>query len=86
NGGTSLSNGQKQIINFLRIILRDSNIICLDEATSNMDPQTDQELHDQLFRLAENKTLIVITHRLENIDKFDRVVVLDNGSIVECGH
>ncbi|EGR32733.1 hypothetical protein IMG5_072110 [Ichthyophthirius multifiliis] len=86
NGGNNLSNGQKQIINFLRIILRDTDIICLDEATSNMDPQTDQELHDQLFKLAENKTLLVITHRLENIDKFDRVVVLDNGSIVECGH
>ncbi|EGR29740.1 hypothetical protein IMG5_149230 [Ichthyophthirius multifiliis] len=86
DGGKNLSNGQKQIINFLRIVLRDTDIICLDEATSNMDPQTDQEIHDQLFKLSENKTLIVITHRLENIDKFDRIVVLDNGNIIECGN
>lgn len=44
-----------------------------------MDPKTDKLLHDKLFEFAEGKTLLVITHRLENIDKFDRVVVLDKG-------
>ncbi|KAL4449649.1 hypothetical protein ABPG74_007472 [Tetrahymena malaccensis] len=85
-GGKNLSNGQKQMINFLRIVLRDSEIICLDEATSNMDPNTDAILHQKLFEFAKEKTLIVITHRLENIEKYDRVFVLDQGIIVESGH
>ncbi|EAR98242.2 ABC transporter C family protein (macronuclear) [Tetrahymena thermophila SB210] len=85
-GGKNLSNGQKQMINFLRIVLRDSEIICLDEATSNMDPNTDALLHQKLFEFSKEKTLIVITHRLENIEKFDRVFVLDQGIIVESGH
>ncbi|KAL4483226.1 hypothetical protein ABPG74_019252 [Tetrahymena malaccensis] len=85
-GGQNLSNGEKQVVNFLRIILRDTDIVCLDEATSNMDPKTDAELHKQIFQFAQNRTLIVITHRLENIELFDRVAVLEKGKIVECGH
>ncbi|EAS02577.3 ABC transporter C family protein (macronuclear) [Tetrahymena thermophila SB210] len=85
-GGANLSNGQAQIINFLRIILKDTDIICLDEATSNMDPITDSLLNQALFDFSKNKTLIVVTHRLENIDKFDRVFVMDSGKIAECGH
>ncbi|KAL4483243.1 hypothetical protein ABPG74_019269 [Tetrahymena malaccensis] len=84
-GGSNLSNGEKQIVNFFRIIMRETEIVCLDEATSNMDPKTDQEIHEQIFQFARDKTLIVITHRLENIDQFDRVVVLEEGRIVECG-
>ncbi|KAL4483214.1 hypothetical protein ABPG74_019240 [Tetrahymena malaccensis] len=85
-GGANLSNGQAQIINFLRIILKDTDIICLDEATSNMDPITDSLLNQALFDFSKNKTLIVVTHRLESIDKFDRVFVMDSGKIAECGH
>ncbi|EGR30166.1 hypothetical protein IMG5_139690 [Ichthyophthirius multifiliis] len=85
-GGQNISCGEKQIINFLRIILKNTNIICLDEATSNTDPITDSQINEQLFAFAENKTLIVITHRLENIEKYDRVVVLSQGQIVECGN
>ncbi|EAR86953.2 ABC transporter C family protein (macronuclear) [Tetrahymena thermophila SB210] len=86
DGGSNLSNGQKQIINFFRIVLQDTDIVCLDEATSNMDPKSDQELHKALFSFCQNKTLLVITHRLENIHEFDRVVVMEKGSIIECGH
>ncbi|KAL4453105.1 hypothetical protein ABPG74_015336 [Tetrahymena malaccensis] len=86
DGGSNLSNGQKQIINFFRIVLQDTDIVCLDEATSNMDPKSDQELHKDLFSFCQNKTLLVITHRLENIHEFDRVVVMEKGSIIECGH
>ncbi|KAL4490444.1 hypothetical protein ABPG72_002654 [Tetrahymena utriculariae] len=86
DGGQNLSNGEKQVVNFLRIILRETDIVCLDEATSNMDPKTDAELHKQIFKFVENRTLIVITHRLENIELFDRVAVLEKGKIVECGH
>eukprot|EP01016_Furgasonia_blochmanni_P021957 TRINITY_DN2404_c0_g2_i2.p1 TRINITY_DN2404_c0_g2~~TRINITY_DN2404_c0_g2_i2.p1 ORF type:complete len:460 (+),score=71.36 TRINITY_DN2404_c0_g2_i2:66-1445(+) len=84
--GKNLSNGEKQIINFLRILIRDASIICLDEATSNMDPKTDQALHKALFEYCEGKTLIVITHRLETIREYDRVFVMDKGEILEQGN
>jgi len=48
-----------------------------------MDPQTDKILHEKLFEFCENKTLLVITHRLDNIEKFDRVIVMNNGKIAE---
>eukprot|EP01016_Furgasonia_blochmanni_P035278 TRINITY_DN3891_c0_g1_i6.p1 TRINITY_DN3891_c0_g1~~TRINITY_DN3891_c0_g1_i6.p1 ORF type:complete len:126 (+),score=38.26 TRINITY_DN3891_c0_g1_i6:62-439(+) len=83
--GKNLSNGEKQIINFLRILLKDAQIICLDEATSNMDPQTDDELHHALFEYVKDKTLIVITHRLERIAEYDKIIVMDRGEIAECG-
>ncbi|KAL4453906.1 hypothetical protein ABPG74_003789 [Tetrahymena malaccensis] len=85
-GGKNLSNGQKQIINFIRVALRQADIICLYEATSNMDPKTDELIHNKLFELSEGKTLLVITHRLENIHKFDKIVVIDSGRIVEVGN
>ena len=66
--------------------MRDKGIICLDEATSNMDPKTDKLLHDKLFEFSQGKTLLVITHRLENIDRFDRVIVMEKGEVVEQGH
>jgi ABC-type bacteriocin/lantibiotic exporter with double-glycine peptidase domain len=77
NSGNNLSNGQKQIINFLRILINEHEIVCLDEATSNMDPISDQLVHDKLFEFCQSKTLLVITHRLENIDKFDTIIVMD---------
>ncbi|KAL4495471.1 hypothetical protein ABPG72_020212 [Tetrahymena utriculariae] len=86
DGGKNLSNGQKQIINFLRAVLRDSEIICLDEATSNMDPSTDNLIHTKLFEICEEKFLLVITHRLEYIEKYDRIIVLNQGRIVVSGN
>eukprot|EP01016_Furgasonia_blochmanni_P040985 TRINITY_DN5274_c0_g1_i15.p1 TRINITY_DN5274_c0_g1~~TRINITY_DN5274_c0_g1_i15.p1 ORF type:complete len:561 (+),score=74.00 TRINITY_DN5274_c0_g1_i15:325-2007(+) len=83
--GKNLSNGEKQIINFLRILLQNVDIICLDEATSNMDPKTDKALHRALFEYTREKNLLVITHRLENIDHYDRVIAMENGVIVEEG-
>ena len=63
--------------------MRETDIICLDEASSNMDPKTDALLHEQIFKFAKDKTLIVITHRLESIELFDRVIVMEKGCIVE---
>ncbi|CAD8049904.1 unnamed protein product [Paramecium sonneborni] len=85
--GGNLSNGEKQVINFMRVILQNKDIVCLDEATSNMDPKTDEELHKTLFNYVQggNKTLLVITHRLENIQQYDRIAVLEKGEIVELG-
>lgn len=51
-----------------------------------MDPKTDSLLHEQIFKFTQDKTLLVITHRLENIELFDKVVVLEKGCIAECGH
>ena len=93
--GSNLSNGEKQVINFFRTILQNRDIVCLDEATSNMDPQTDtvinlyvllKDLHKLLFKFTRDRTLLVVTHRLENIRMFDRIVVMDKGEIVEIGN
>jgi ABC-type multidrug transport system fused ATPase/permease subunit len=51
-----------------------------------MDPATDDALHEALFNYCENRTLLVITHRLENIKRYDRIVVMEKGEIVELGH
>lgn len=69
----------------MRILVNQHDIVCLDEATSNMDPITDQLVHNKLFDFCKNKTLIVITHRLENIDRFDTIIVMDQGQIKEKG-
>ncbi|KAL4445550.1 hypothetical protein ABPG74_004624 [Tetrahymena malaccensis] len=83
--GKNLSNGQKQILNFLRVAINNRELICLDEATSNMDPKTNTLISDKIFELSQGKTLLVITHRLENIEKYDRIIVMDCGQIVESG-
>ncbi|KAL4479534.1 hypothetical protein ABPG72_018520 [Tetrahymena utriculariae] len=83
--GKNLSNGQKQILNFLRVAINNRELICLDEATSNMDPKTNTLISNKIFELSLGKTLLVITHRLENIEKYDRIIVMDNGQIVESG-
>ena len=53
------------------------DIVCLDEATSNMDPETDKKLNDKLFEYTKDKALLVITHRLENIQEYDRIYVME---------
>lgn len=85
NAGSNLSNGEKQIINYYRILLRNQDIICLDEATSNIDSSTNELLLSSLFEISKGKTLISITHKLESIEKFDRIIVFENGEIVQDG-
>eukprot|EP01017_Pseudomicrothorax_dubius_P046449 TRINITY_DN8183_c0_g1_i2.p1 TRINITY_DN8183_c0_g1~~TRINITY_DN8183_c0_g1_i2.p1 ORF type:complete len:214 (+),score=57.18 TRINITY_DN8183_c0_g1_i2:41-643(+) len=85
NNGSNLSNGEKQIINFLRVFIQSREIICLDEASSNIDSETDDCLMKALFEGAGNKTVIMISHRLENLRSFDRIFVLDKGQLVEEG-
>jgi len=85
-GGSNLSNGEKQIINFMRVLLRNSNVVFLDEATSNVDPVTDELMHQALFEMCQNKTLIVITHRLDYLKYYDRVILLEGGEIVDEGN
>jgi len=84
NGG-NLSGGQKQRIAIARAMLRDADILILDEATSALDSHAEAQVQDALKRLTENRTTIVIAHRLATITSADNIVVLENGKILEQG-
>ncbi len=84
-GGTVLSAGQKQLLSFARALLADPRILILDEATSNIDTQTEKIIQAALERLLEGRTSFVIAHRLSTIVSSDLIVVMDHGEIVERG-
>ncbi|MXP15415.1 ATP-binding cassette domain-containing protein [Altererythrobacter confluentis] len=84
-GGARLSGGQQQRIAIARALLRDAPILLLDEATSALDAQSEQLVQQALDRLMENRTTLVIAHRLATVRKADRIVVLEGGQIVEQG-
>ncbi len=83
--GVKLSGGQRQRVAIARAMLKNAPILVLDEATSALDSESESLIQDALWKLMENKTAIVIAHRLSTIQKMDRIVVLDNGEIVEQG-
>ncbi|MDR1494912.1 MAG: ABC transporter ATP-binding protein/permease [Rickettsiales bacterium] len=83
--GVKLSSGQRQRIAIARAILRNSKILLLDEATSALDVLTEIEVQRTLAELMEDKTVIVIAHRLSTLDIVDRIVLLENGKILEDG-
>ncbi|KAM3127677.1 hypothetical protein pb186bvf_020220 [Paramecium bursaria] len=81
----NLSQGERQLVNFIQSMIVEKEIILIDEATSNMDPDTNNFIMKTVFEMAEGKTLMLISHRLENLQKFDMIYVLENGKIVENG-
>ena len=84
-GGTSLSSGQKQLIAFARALLRDPQILIMDEATSSVDTLTEQRIEIGLRALLKDRISVIIAHRLSTIRNADQICVLDQGEIIEMG-
>ena len=83
--GTRLSGGQQQRLAIARAILRDAPILLLDEATSALDAESERLVQDALDRLMQDRTTLVIAHRLATVRAVDRIVVMEDGRIVEQG-
>lgn len=81
----NLSGGQKQRLALARALLHDSAVYIFDEATSNIDADSENDIMEQIFELAKNKTVIVISHRLANTAKADMIYAMEKGEVRECG-
>ncbi len=84
-GGAGLSGGERQRLSIARAILKDSPIIILDEATANVDPENEKELTEAIQELTKDKTVIMIAHRLKTVQHADKIIVMDQGKIVQEG-
>ena len=84
-GGASLSGGEKQRISIARAMMKSAPIIILDEATANVDPENEKELVQAIEELTRKKTVIMIAHRLKTVRNADKIVVIDEGKIVQEG-
>jgi ATP-binding cassette, subfamily B, multidrug efflux pump len=84
--GTVLSAGQKQLLSFLRAMIANNDVLILDEATANIDTETEQAVQDTLREVSRNRTTIIIAHRLSTIQHADKIIVLEKGRIVEMGN
>lgn len=84
-GGSGFSTGEKQLISFARTIVKDPKILILDEATANVDTETEVLIQQSLRKMRQNRTTIAIAHRLSTIKDADLILVLDQGEVVERG-
>ncbi|NND18233.1 MAG: ABC transporter ATP-binding protein [Silicimonas sp.] len=83
--GVKLSGGQRQRISLARVILKDAPILVLDEATSALDSEVEASIQNTLYGMMEGKSVIAIAHRLSTIAHMDKIIVIDNGRIIEAG-
>ena len=83
--GVKLSGGERQRISLARVILKNAPILLLDEATSALDVKIEAMIQNTLYGMMQGKTVIAIAHRLSTIARMDRIIVMDNGSIIESG-
>ena len=84
--GANLSHGQKQLMAIARAVLADPKILILDEATSSVDTRTEKKIQDAMVNLMKNRTSLIIAHRLSTIRDADKIVVMDQGRVVEIGN
>lgn len=84
--GVKLSGGQKQRVAIARVFLKDPPILILDEATSSLDNESEALIQEAMFRLAANRTTLIIAHRLSTVRNVDRIYVMRKGRIVEEGN
>lgn len=85
-GGSTLSGGEKQRVSIARALLKDAPVILLDEATSSLDPENEVLIQQAISALVENKTVVVIAHRLQSVCNADQIVVLRDGRVEESGN
>lgn len=81
----NISHGQKQLLTIARTILADKEILILDEATSSVDTRTEKLIQEAMDKLMENRTSFIIAHRLSTIKNADKIIVIENGEIIEQG-
>jgi len=84
--GSGISQGQKQLLTIARALIKNPSILILDEATSNIDTITELAIQDALKRLMHGRTSFVIAHRLNTIQEADKIIMLENGEIIERGN
>jgi ATP-binding cassette subfamily B protein len=84
-GSRSLSAGEAQLLAFTRVFLRDPGLVILDEASSRLDPATEQRLERAVDKLLQNRTAIIIAHRLGTVQRADEIMILESGQVVEYG-
>ena len=84
-GGRSLSAGEAQLLAFARVFLRDPGLVILDEASSRLDPATEQRIERAVDKLLQNRTAIIIAHRLGTVHRADEVLILEQGCVLEQG-
>ncbi|HSQ19459.1 MAG TPA: ATP-binding cassette domain-containing protein, partial [Blastocatellia bacterium] len=84
-GSRSLSAGEAQLLAFARVFLRNPGLVILDEASSRLDPVTEQRLERAIDKLLQNRTAIIIAHRLGTVQRADEIMILEDGSVTEYG-
>ena len=84
-GGEELSQGQRQLISIARVMLTHPDMLILDEATSSIDTRTELKIQDAFSELMKERTSFIVAHRLSTVREADKILVMKNGRIIECG-